>query len=90
MSDDPLVARLVAVVDAHLQGEDTARAVSLRAGQRPGWLADHMQAWRGGRARRGREPTWSTIQSLARGLGCSVSELLGPDILDRCPPPPRP
>jgi hypothetical protein len=80
--DDELIARLLHVVDAHLRGEDTARAVSLRAGQRPGWLASLLQAWRG-HGRRGSEPTLTTLRLLARGLGMSLGELLGDALLGR-------
>ena len=78
---DALVARLLRVV---AESGLPAQTISERAGQRPGWLADLTQAWRGGK-RRGREPTISTLQLLAQGLGITLGELLGPDILNRRP-----
>lgn len=77
---DALVARLLSVVDA---SGDSHRIISERARQRPGWLDDLLQGWRGSKTRRGREPTLSTLELLARGLGLTLGELLGPELLDR-------
>lgn len=78
MSDDTITTRLLSVVEASGLSQAT---ISERAGQRHGWLADLMQAWRG-RVRRGREPTISTLRLLARGLGMTLGELLGPEVLE--------
>ncbi|MFA5153216.1 MAG: hypothetical protein WC554_11695 [Clostridia bacterium] len=77
--NDELIARLLQVVAEH---PDDQRTISQRAGQRPGWLASLLQAWRG-HGRRGAEPTLSTLRLLAQGLGCTLGELLGPELLDR-------
>ncbi len=76
---DALIARLLQAVESSPLDQVE---ISVRAGQRPGWLADLMQAWRGAR-RRGREPTISTLRLLAQGLGMTLGELLGAEILDR-------
>lgn len=66
--------------------------ISERAGQRASWVASLLQGWRG-RARRGSVPSLETCWLLARGLGVSLAQLLGPELLagpaPREPPPPR-
>ncbi len=86
MPDTTLTARLLGIVDA----SDLSQSdISRRAGQRPTWLGDHLQAWRG-RGRRGGEPTISTLQLLAQGLGLSLGELLGAELLEQVEPPAPP
>jgi hypothetical protein len=74
---DPLLARLLIVVEASPLSQV---AISRAAGQRATWLGDHLQAWRG-RGRRGGEPTLATLRLLARGLGVSLGDLLGEELL---------
>lgn len=54
--------------------------ISRRAGHHSGWVATLIYAWRGG-ARRGIEPTLSTLWDLALGLGVTLRELLGDELL---------
>lgn len=71
--------RLIEVIE---NSKISQREISRRAGaQRETWLSDLLRAWRGGR--RGKEPTISTLQMLARGLGVSLGELLGADLLNQ-------
>jgi len=79
MADTALTARLLAVVAASAFSQVE---ISRRAGQRDTWLGDLLLGWRGRGSRRGAEPSISTLQLLAQGLGVSLGELLGPDLLD--------
>jgi transcriptional regulator with XRE-family HTH domain len=81
---DAIRRRLLAVVQQALDDGLTMAEIERRAGQRRTWLQDHVRAWEG-KGRRGAEPTISTLVSLAGGLGMSLGDLLGPDLLSLPP-----
>ena len=58
-------ARLIEIIEKSTYSQ---KEIARRAGQRPTWVSDLLSAWRG-RGRRGQEPTISTLQLLAKGLG---------------------